>query len=748
LRGRLAAIKINNDELLFSIGMHLYSYKNKTLTPLTTLRSDVINLFEDDKKNVWACTMKGLYKFSKQGNYVEYELLLAEKYISNIFKDCENGYWITTLDDGIYYLVNTDVANYFNNDKLISPLCLTADKSSIYASYFSGTIAKINTTKQELITTDSSGKYIDCIYYDDSNERLYVGSNTIHYIKGSRNYWLKGNRTSCRSNFVKNKNGLFSIENICVIQLNNDSVVREKYISTRLNCIFAAPNNELWVGCIDGVYKFDLTTKKYTIVHKQLKDIRVDAIKLFGEYICFATQGKGLLIMSKDSTFKTIDQSNGLCSNNINKFCVRGNSIWCASFNGISKITFSNINRFNYTITNISTNEGLLNKEVNDITILNDTVWVASKKGISFFNVNTDFINHKTPSVYFTSLQINSKDTVLHSDYQLNYTYNNINIGFESPLFKSDAKQTYQYILVNGKDSIKGITINRNVQFLSLQQGVYSLFVKAKNNSGVWSKNAATFCFTILPAWYNTLWFRLLALVITISIGFVFYKSRLTKIKAKYEIEKQQATLQLTAMRSQMNPHFIFNVMNSIRSYMLNKDVASAEKYLTSFAKLVRYTLDNSTVQEVSLEEELNAVKNYAMLEMQRVTNGFDFDVVIPEEIDLDEIALPSLLLQPFIENAIKHGIEHLNVKGRIILEIKKEFDKIIVIIEDNGIGKTKASEWNNAHRVNHTSHGTKLTLDRIQAYNKAYNKNIQVLSIDISEQNQGKHGTRVEITI
>ena len=148
----------------------------------------------------------------------------------------------------------------------------------------------------------------------------------------------------------------------------------------------------------------------------------------------------------------------------------------------------------------------------------------------------------------------------------------------------------------------------------------------------------------------------------------------------------------------------------------------------------------------MTLEEEIQAVKDYALLEKERFENGFDFEVQCDDDVDMEEIMLPSLLLQPFVENAIKHGIDRLEGNGKIVIHIKRVNNSVLIIIEDNGVGRDEASKWNSINRENHISHGSRLSFERIEAFNKAYNKNISVNVIDLSTTGNDIHGTRVEI--
>jgi two-component system sensor histidine kinase YesM len=170
----------------------------------------------------------------------------------------------------------------------------------------------------------------------------------------------------------------------------------------------------------------------------------------------------------------------------------------------------------------------------------------------------------------------------------------------------------------------------------------------------------------------------------------------------------------------------------------------SAEKYLTSFSRLVRYTLDNSEVQEITLEEELNALKSYAELEMQRFDNGFDFSIHCSEKIDQVETVLPSMVLQPYLENAIKHGINRTDLKGKISIDVKRTNENILIAIEDNGVGIPESYSATHSNSTN--PHGTTINAERIKAYNRLFKKKIVTRIINLKNGDGVSKGTRVEI--
>ncbi|MBP6335090.1 MAG: histidine kinase [Bacteroidia bacterium] len=749
--GRLSSIRRKNNSLLWSIGTNLYQLNENSYTKLVTFSDEIIKLYEDSHSNLWVCTTKGLYQYYKENDYQESYKYLKESYISNIIQDTEKGLWVTTIDDGVYYLVTDKIKNYIGDSKTNAALSLTTDHTFVYAGYFSGEIAKSNTKEIQKLVKSTKDKLIYQIYYDSLTSRLYFTGDTMRYLQDGKLFTLE--KRSKKSNsgpagFVKNKLGLFSGHNWAIYKIEEDSIQELLVVNTRINSMYSNESNELLLGCIDGGYKYDPKNKKITLIHSSLKDIRVNSINSIQGSLVFATQGNGVMIMLHDSTFFQIGKTEGLCSNVINKILVSGNSIWCSSNSGISRIECEDILSKKYTISNLSTKEGLLSNEINHILVFKDTVWVASKKGISFFYINEDLKNHVPPKVSFNSFKVNNIDTSVQTGYELNYKENTIGIGFESPLFKSDGKQLYKYLLTNETDTITGTTTMREVEFLSLNPGNYTFLVSAKNNSGIWSSQPVSLSFSIMAPWWETAWFRISILLILGVIGFLIYKLRIRKLEEKFKLEKQHATLQLTSLKAQMNPHFIFNVMSSIRSFMQNNDSKAAEKYLTSFAKLVRYTLDNTEIQEVSLAEELQAVENYVLLERQRFEVGFDFEIHCDEKIDTEELMMPALLLQPFVENAIKHGIERLDEKGRITIAVKQIGDIVQVAIEDNGLGRAQSSGWNALNRGKHTSFGSKIAFQRVSAFNTAYNRNIQIIVVDLTDTNNSPRGTRIDIVL
>ncbi len=214
------------------------------------------------------------------------------------------------------------------------------------------------------------------------------------------------------------------------------------------------------------------------------------------------------------------------------------------------------------------------------------------------------------------------------------------------------------------------------------------------------------------------------------------------------QIKQQQAEIEMKALRAQMNPHFIFNSLNSINKYILKNDQVNASKYLTRFAKLIRLILDNSNSQEVALSDELEALRLYVEMEALRFTNKFSYEIVVHENVHADSLQVPPLIIQPYVENAIWHGLLHKESGGKLLVDVTASDNQLKCIVEDNGIGRNRAKELKSKTATTNKSLGMKLTEERITMLNKHASLNASIQIIDLQNQLGEAAGTKVILTI
>lgn len=229
-------------------------------------------------------------------------------------------------------------------------------------------------------------------------------------------------------------------------------------------------------------------------------------------------------------------------------------------------------------------------------------------------------------------------------------------------------------------------------------------------------------------------------LVIVISINWYLLKRK----------QKEDALLnrikhaEMETLRSQMNPHFMFNTLNSINSYIVQNKTKDASKYLTSFSKLMRNILENSKHSYISLAKEIQTLKLYIDLELVRLEHFFKYQIIVDDAIDTDQFLVPPLVIQPFVENAIWHGLKDRNTNAKITIKFNKIDENYIeIIVEDNGIGREKSAQLK-TNKTSHKSFGVEITIDRL----KMINPENSVQIIDLYDSNNNASGTKVVLTL
>ena len=242
----------------------------------------------------------------------------------------------------------------------------------------------------------------------------------------------------------------------------------------------------------------------------------------------------------------------------------------------------------------------------------------------------------------------------------------------------------------------------------------------------------------------------LILLFLTIAIAFFINKSRQAKKKkVEFSLKQKIAESQIQSLRAQMNPHFIFNSLNSIENFMMQNEKRKASDYLHKFALLIRTILDSSRDEITTVSLDMEALKLYIDLEQMRFNNIFNYKEMIDPQLISGDYNVPSLLIQPYVENAIVHGIAHSHKKDlTLTVTATLENDHIKYVIEDNGIGRNKSADYNKMNKLHHKSVGLKITEDRIRLFNHKEDTNGDIKIVDLYTSDNKPAGTRVEVKI
>lgn len=380
--------------------------------------------------------------------------------------------------------------------------------------------------------------------------------------------------------------------------------------------------------------------------------------------------------------------------------------------------------------------------------------------GITVINQNAIKRYDVKPKVQITQLLVNEKplktktyigetnEIELQAD-QNSFALELVGIGYGFP---QKVKIKYQ---LQGSDN-QWITTNNptTVRYTNVGEGTYKFMVKATDEDEKVSSDVKVLTIVVNAPFYRTMWFRLLLLIGLLGLCYLLYRLRVRQIREetqkKEEIRRIRAEAEINALRSQMNPHFIFNCLNTIDSYILLNKTDEASEFLNKFSKLIRMILENSRQEFVPLEQDLKALELYIKLEQERSYQQFIYDISIDKKLQEDEFYIPSMILQPFVENAILHGLRHKkNAVGELFINVQmvdnQPSDRSVVIhIIDNGIGREAAQKINSLKSLTKRSVGIKLTEERIHKLSEIYPEKTYLKVKDINEVDD--KGTIIEI--
>jgi ligand-binding sensor domain-containing protein/two-component sensor histidine kinase len=364
--------------------------------------------------------------------------------------------------------------------------------------------------------------------------------------------------------------------------------------------------------------------------------------------------------------------------------------------------------------------------------------------------------NTEKPVPYISELQVLNQpfNFIKGSALRLRHRQNFFSIGFSAIAYTLANDVRFRYRLKNFDDWTES-TGRRFANYTNVPGGDYVFQLQAANNEGLWNENMLELPIRISTPYWLTWWFRIfIALVVFVAV-YSLYRYRVNQVKKKQkmksEYEKKLANVEMTALLAQMNPHFLFNSLNSIDSYIIRNESKKASEYLNNFARLMRLILQNSRSNYISLKDELEALDLYLQMEGLRFKNKFSYSIITEMNVDVNAVLIPPMLIQPYAENAIWHGLMHKTngEEGKVIIHLSRCEGELVCIIQDNGIGRKKAAALKaNKHSRHKRSMGMQITQDRIEMINKLYNINASVRIIDLEDENGNALGTKVELII
>ncbi len=536
------------------------------------------------------------------------------------------------------------------------------------------------------------------------------------------------------------------------------NTVRNSSVYSWITTMLEDQSGKIWIRLGRGYAIYDPDTKVFTTfpLHKYPRSFRY--IRNFSEgpdgNIWISSEDRGIgRTESEDLSRGMVDFINadsGLSSNNIMQidFDAEGR-LWI-----LSDVGFDTFEPANRGIRKSTWSVGI--PKSNQFFFLPDgaVCLVLSTGGVGIFNPKLLNEERPIPQPYLSKIRVRDRlifqgnrpklenvQIFTHRDF-LAFEYSAL--GFLNP-------KEFAYRLEGVDEDWIETTERQTASYSNLKPGTYSFDLKARNAGGKWSAVNSISVF-LAPVWYETWWFKAGLALLLIAAIYLLYRWRLNSVRKneriKADFQQKLNEVEMQALRSQMNPHFLFNSLNSIQHFIIKNQPKEAVDYLNRFSRLVRLILQHSRAKLVTLKEELDALKLYLDLENLRFKNRFSYQLEVDPALNQNDIEIPPMLIQPFVENAIWHGLLHKKESGHIRIKMNRKDEVLTCVIEDNGIGRKASAARKSNFNQHRKSMGMSITKDRLDIINHQQMGDASVVIHDLTSEAGESTGTKVEISL
>ena len=745
-------------------GIYLFDLNTKAVTSIFSSYdsryglsdNSILSLFSSRAGEVWVGTWHGLNIFSEYSyKFPHYRISGPQFLYSNnliwSFTSLQNGNLLVSTNGG---LIEFDM-----NLRTFKPFAANSLKTiptrAIYTTK-DGQLA-IGTFAEGLYLLDQRGNVLKHIQAGPGG----IAGNAIWNIKqdNNNNLWLAATGgVSC----VNLKT--FEIQSWKYPGYSSSNAIS----SDQAYHIVIDRFGEVWISTFNGINKLNPATGKITVIRHENKDPRslsndrvMSGFEDSKGTLWFATFGGGLNKYDRNSgKFICFTRDKGLPDNVIYDIVEDTQGyLWLTSNTGLIRFNPRNNSYVKYDV-----NDGVQSHEFNlgaAFRLADGSIAVGGMNGFNVFNPDQIKINKQIPKIAITEFSIfgNSYKTYIEDGDKivLEPDENFFSISFSALDYTNPSKNQYAYMLKNyDKDWILVDASHRRADYTDVKPGTYEFVVRASNSDGVWNETGISFTIVIKPPFYKTWWFRISLIAMALLITYLFIRGRIKKVRLKNEvesrvlkIEKEMFELEQKALRLQMNPHFIFNSLNSIQSYIVSNDTENAINYLAKFSQLMRLILTSSREAIIPVSQEISLLKHYLELENMRFRNRFAYEIRVDSKMDVEYMGIPPMIIQPYVENAIIHGF--MNKKSgscNLLIQLWEKENQLMVVVEDNGIGRERAAEIKAQSGLTQKSQGIVITKERLDILNSKMKNKISVEIDDLKDADGNAAGTRVKLFI
>lgn len=803
MKNSITSIKEDKQQNLWigTYGDGLYIFNRKKFyridPQLELYLQTVLDIYFDNKDNAWLATLNnGVCQYNIPGktfSWLREAEGLSNNHVRSIIQDNSGNYWFGTSGGGVCNYFGKQFTQY---DKAAGQLAGnyiysifrdskgnlwvgTSDKgvSLFDSSKFYNAASGFQDVKVRAIAEDNNGN----LYLGTDGQGLYIYNGTAcTEVNGLSRKYIRA--------IVKDKDGNLWIATagagLYKMIVNEPSVkllnftTKDGLLHDRLTCLLYDKQGRIWYGTENNGIGLVENDKAAKLFFSTKDGLPANSIRCLAEdhngYLWAGTAGYGIAsfpLYQGDFKVRSYNHTHGLTSSNIYLITKDNyNNLFIGTETGLDQVSIDKERKIT-EIKHYGKGEGFTGIETCQNAVFNDnngTIWFGTINGLSKYNPANLVKNENPPITTISEVRLNYKP-ISETDYKhLTGDWNNIP-KLELPW--EERHITFDFLAINFSNpdavryqwKLEGVDKNwsppqkqHSITYQNLSPGQYTFLVKACNEDGVWNKTPASFKFSIdSPLWMRWWFIAGLASLAGALIFFIF-KLRENRIKAKaleeqkkLQMEKEIVELEQKALRLQMNPHFIFNALNSIQSQIGTDNEQAARYYLAKFSRLMRQILDNSRNVTISLEEEVNTLENYLLIEKFCNGDRFDYTIEVDNSIEKDYVKIPPMLLQPFVENAIKHGLKFVEGKrGFITVHFSERNGILECSVTDNGIGRKKAEEMIKTGKESyHKSTALIVTQERLDIFKEAADvRSLEI--IDLYDEKGNATGTKVIVRI
>lgn len=670
------------------------------------LGATIHDLYLDGRGDLFVSTSEGILRFPNGDLKRKPTHFFPDVSFSSIRQDREENYWLTTLEKGIFLVPSFDFHGVdvpVGNRTSTTVSALVGMNNHLFFGTIEGRIFAVNKQGSVEQLYGSPENFGQLAFGSVIEDRGFIGEVRVLEEEGKAKAIAPKNENG-RSIKLELENGQFLQAGLAgyIVMDKIDSRNYELHSDVLPERVHAClqTGNKIYVGCLGGLwviqnYEFRKPQRVREWGSTRVNDLKTDH---YGN-LWIASIGDGVACYSKGKISR-ITVEDGLTSNMVNRIAMGPPGVmWAATNMGLNKIEYEWKDELKVlSISSVNSEDGLPGNFIQDVAYWNGKVWLATHEGLVYFSPGL-IENRNLPRIpiFLEKVEVNHHSMDTDTFPKLKFNQNDLAFHFLGMSMRKPRNQDfYRYRLSeNGEDEPWEYTNDRTVRYMNLSPGEYTFEVACQNRLGEWSEEMASFHFLIRPHFSNTLWFQglIAILVLGMVFGFALFRVRRIRQKAEQKRRLQEALLktqqaEITALRNQMNPHFVFNALNSIQNFIFKNDIRKANHYLGRFSKLMRDGLQFSRLKAISLQEELSFLQAYLELEAMRFPDRFTYQVEVQSGIDQQAVKVPPFLFQPLLENAVKHAFKDIDYPGLLKVSFRQpRLEVLVVEITDNGPG-------------------------------------------------------------